>query len=70
MPLPVGWAVGVIRDVLEGVAALHAVGLDVAHGIITPDRVFVDGDGHVRIADYVFGYCTPAVSLYSGSLCA
>jgi len=55
MPVPLGWAVGVIRDVLEGVAALHAVGLDVAHGIITPDRVFVDGDGHVRIADYVFG---------------
>ena len=50
-PVPVGWAVGVIRDVLEGVAALHTVGLDVAHGIITPDRVLVDGDGHVRIAE-------------------
>jgi hypothetical protein len=54
-PFSLGWAIGAIRAVLEGVAALHTVGLDVAHGLITPDRVFVDRDGRVSIADYVFG---------------
>jgi hypothetical protein len=52
-PLPVGWRVHVVEQLLGAVAALHDIGPDVAHGLITADRIFVDEDGHVSLTDYV-----------------
>jgi hypothetical protein len=51
---PMSWSIEIVKGLLEGVAKLHDVGPDVAHGLITPERIFVDEAGRVALTDYVF----------------
>jgi len=51
---PMSWSIEIVKGLLESVAKLHDVGPDVAHGLITPERIFVDETGRVALTDYVF----------------
>jgi eukaryotic-like serine/threonine-protein kinase len=49
-PLPVARALSLARDVCEGLAAAHAVG--VIHRDLKPDNVMIASDGNVAITDF------------------
>jgi len=51
---PEGW-LPLFRDVVSAVAALHAVGRDVSHGAIGPQRIVVRGDGQPVLVEPLLG---------------
>lgn len=50
----VGAVLYIVKEILQGVADLHRVSGEIAHGALAPERIVVGRDG-VRIADYVLG---------------
>jgi len=71
-PLPAPDALGLMDDLLDGLAAVHKAGL--VHGDVKPENVLIDADGRAKIGD--FGSVRPAdegvtVTLgAAGTLCA
>ncbi len=49
-PLPVGEAIQLMRQLLEGLAAIHQVG--VVHRDVKPQNVLLTGDGMVKLSDF------------------
>ena len=49
------WAIDCVRQLVDAIVALHAVGSDVGHGVLTADRIVVDPASKLSICDYVFG---------------
>ena len=49
-PMPPREAVGVLLQVLDALAAAHALGI--VHGALAGDRVLLGDDGHVRVTDF------------------
>ncbi len=56
--VPAEWAVGLIRQLVEALSALHAMGTDVSHGVLAPHCILIDSAADALISDYVLG---PAV---------
>jgi eukaryotic-like serine/threonine-protein kinase len=48
-PMPVSFVLGIIRQVAEALAALHAAGW--LHGQVAPEHVLVSPQGHVTLVD-------------------
>ena len=44
-----------MRQLVDAIVALHAVGSDVGHGVLTADRIVIDPASKLSICDYVFG---------------
>ena len=49
-PMPPREAAGVLLQVLDALAAAHALGI--VHGDLTSNRVLLGNDGHVRVSDF------------------
>jgi hypothetical protein len=54
-PLGRGWALSVVRQVLDAVSALHDTDRDVAHGALGPERIIITPSLQAVVADYVLG---------------
>jgi hypothetical protein len=52
-------AVYLIFQALSAVAALHAVGPDVSHGALSPERFLVTPAGRLMVLEHVFGSALP-----------
>src|SRR5262249_28338463 len=48
-PLPLDDALALAAEVLEGLAAIHALG--VVHRDVKPENVFLTADGHAKVGD-------------------
>ena len=53
----------VLQQLVAAVAQLHAVGADIAHGTLNPERVVVTPAGRVVVTEYVIGAGLGALSL-------
>jgi eukaryotic-like serine/threonine-protein kinase len=49
-PLPPAEAVAIVRSVLQGLAHAHRLG--VVHRDVKPSNILLDGNGHVKVADF------------------
>jgi serine/threonine-protein kinase len=47
---PVGWALGIATQIMQGLAAIHSVG--VIHRDLKPANIIMDGCGKLKIADF------------------
>jgi serine/threonine-protein kinase len=49
-PLPVDVALGIASKVLSGLAFVHSHGM--VHRDLKPENILLDGEGHIRLADF------------------
>jgi hypothetical protein len=55
IPLEYDGAIGLVKQLLDGAAALHAAVPQACHGAFAPERLLLTSDARVIIVDYVFG---------------
>jgi len=53
--LEVGAALCITRQILSAIDALHAYDRDVAHGALGPERVIINANARVIVAEYALG---------------
>jgi serine/threonine-protein kinase len=64
---PVGWALGIATQIMQGLAAIHSVG--VIHRDLKPANIIMDGCGKLKIADFgVARGATSSFTIHSGDI--
>jgi hypothetical protein len=53
--IPAACALDIVRQLLDGLSAMHAIARDVSHGALTPAHILIGFGGEALIRDYVFG---------------
>ena len=53
--LEVGAALCITRQIISAIEALHAYDRDVAHGALGPERIIINANARVIVADYALG---------------
>ena len=62
------FAVGLIRQMAPALAALHAHGDDVSHGLLSPERIVVAPDGRLVLVEHVVGSAMATLGLSADRL--
>jgi hypothetical protein len=64
---PIGWALGITAQIMQGLAAIHSVG--VIHRDLKPANIIMDGCGKLKIADFgVARGATSSFTIHSGDI--
>lgn len=64
---PIGWALGIATQIMQGLAAIHSVG--VIHRDLKPANIIMDGCGKLKIADFgVARGATSSFTIHSGDI--
>ena len=62
------FAVGLIRQMAPALAAIHAHGEDVSHGLLSPERIVVAPDGRLVLIEHVVGSAMASLGLSADRL--